>query len=355
MVPAAMMGIDVQDFFAKTAPMVQACGPDAPPAANPGIELGVIMGEAAKAGRDKLTILTTPELEPVGAWLEQLIAESTGKHGKGIVPVDLEPLAPAEDYGADRLFAVLSLNGDEDADLEAHVAALIAAGQPVVKIRLADKELIGQEFFRWEVATAIAGAVIGIDPFDQPDVEDAKVKTRELVDAYEKSGSLAPETAFHEDGELAFFAPGDHGFAPTDPVEILRTHFASLEAGNYFGFLAYIERNDEHEAAIARMREAVVKAKGVATVAGFGPRFLHSTGQAYKGGPKTGVFLEITRTPASDVAVPGHKASFGTVQLAQARGDLDVLAERGQRVLRVHLKDDDLGRLEALVEEALED
>jgi transaldolase/glucose-6-phosphate isomerase len=354
MVPAAMMGIDVEDFFAKTAPMVQACGPDAPPAANPGVELGVIMGTAAKAGRDKLTILTTPELEPVGAWLEQLIAESTGKHGKGIVPVDLEPLAPAEDYGADRLFAVLSLAGDADADLDAHVAALIAAGQPVVKIRLADKELIGQEFFRWEVATAIAGAVIGIDPFDQPDVEDAKVKTRELVDAYEKSGALAPETAFHEDGELAFFAPGDHGFAPSDPVEILRTHFASLEAGDYFGFLAYIERNDEHEAAIARMREHVVTAKGVATVAGFGPRFLHSTGQAYKGGPKTGVFLEITRTANPDVAVPGHKASFGTVQLAQARGDLDVLAERGQRVLRVHLKDGDLSRLEALVEEALE-
>jgi transaldolase/glucose-6-phosphate isomerase len=333
---------------------VQACGPDAPPAENPGVHLGVIMGEAANAGRDKLTILTTPELEPIGAWLEQLLAESTGKHGKGIVPVDLEPLSPAEDYGADRLFAVLSLDGDTDTDLARHVEHLIAAGQPVVKIRLADKYLIGQEFFRWEIATAIAGAVIGIDPFDQPDVEDAKIKTRELVDAYEKSGSLAPETPFHEDAELAFFAPGDHGLAPSDPVEILRTHLASLEAGDYFGILAYIERNDEHEEVIARMREAVVEAKGVATVAGFGPRFLHSTGQAYKGGPKTGVFLEITRHPDPDVAVPNHKASFGTVQLAQARGDLDVLAERGQRVLRVHLKTGDLSRLEALVEEALQ-
>jgi len=354
MVPAAMMGIDVEDFFAKTAPMVQACGPDAPPAQNPGVYLGVIMGEAANAGRDKLTILTTPELEPIGAWLEQLLAESTGKHGKGIVPVDLEPLAPAEDYGADRLFAVLSLDGDEDSELSAHVDALIAAGQPVVKIALSDKELIGQEFFRWEIATAIAGAVIGIDPFDQPDVEDAKVQTRQLIDAYEQSGSLAPEKAFHEDGEIAFFAPGEHEFAPSDPVEILRTHFASLEAGDYFGFLAYIERNDEHEDAIARMREAVVEAKGVATVAGFGPRFLHSTGQAYKGGPKTGVFLEITRQPDPDLAVPHHKASFGTVQVAQARGDLDVLASRGQRVLRVHLKTGDLSRLEALVEEALQ-
>lgn len=355
MVPAAMMGIDVEAFFAKTAPMVQACGPDAPPAQNPGVRLGVILGEAAKAGRDKLTILTTPELEPIGAWLEQLIAESTGKHGKGIVPVDLESLAPAADYGADRLFAVLILDGDEDADLDAHVESLIAAGQPVVRIRLSDKELIGQEFFRWEVATAIAGAVIGIDPFDQPDVEDAKIKTRELVDAYESSGSLAPETPFHEDADIAFFAPGDHGFAPSDPVAILRTHFASLEAGDYFGFLAYIERNDEHEEAIARMREAVVAAKSVATVAGFGPRFLHSTGQAYKGGPRSGVFLEITRTPDPDLAVPNHKASFGTVQLAQARGDLDVLAERGQRVLRVHLKTGDLSRLEALIEEALHD
>ena len=354
MVPAAMMGIDVEDFFAKAAPMVQACGPDAPPGANPGVRLGAIMGEAAVAGRDKLTILTTPELAPIGAWLEQLIAESTGKHGKGIVPVDLEPLVPAEDYGSDRLFAVLRLEGDEDAELDRHVEQLIAAGQPVVKVHLADKDYIGQEFFRWEVATAIAGAVIGIDPFDQPDVEDAKIQTRQLIDAYEQSGSLAPEMPFHEDTEIAFFAPGDHGFAPTDPVEILRTHFASLEAGDYFGFLAYIERNDEHEAAIARMRDAVVKAKGVATVAGFGPRFLHSTGQAYKGGPKSGVFLEITRTPNPDLSVPGHKASFGTVQVAQARGDLDVLASRGQRVLRAHLKTDDLGRLEALVAEALQ-
>ena len=353
MVPAAMMGIDVDDFFAKAAPMVQACGPDAPPAVNPGMHLGAIIGEAAVAGRDKLTILTTPELEPVGAWLEQLLAESTGKHGKGIVPVDLEPLAPAEDYGTDRLFAVLSLTGDEDADLASHVDALIAAGQPVVKIGLSDKHLIGQEFFRWEVATAIAGAVIGIDPFDQPDVEDAKIKTRELVDAYEKSGSLAPETAFHEDAEMAFFAPGDHGFAPSDPVEILRAHFASAEPGTYVGFLAYIERNDEHEAAIARMREQVVQAKGVATIAGFGPRFLHSTGQAYKGGPKSGVFLEITRHPDPDVTIPGRKSTFGNVQIAQARGDLDVLAERGQRVLRVHLKTGDVAKLEALVAKAL--
>ena len=353
MVPAAIMGIDVADFFAKAAPMVQACGPDAPPGENPGVTLGVILGEAANAGRDKVTILTSPTLAPFGAWLEQLLAESTGKQGKGIVPVDLEPAAPAEDYGSDRIFALLTLVGDDDAAVSRQADALVAAGQPVVRITLADKDLIGQEFFRWEIATAVAGAVIGIDPFDQPDVEDAKIKTRELVDAYEASGSLAPEQAFHEDEAIAFFAPGDHSFAATDPAEILRLHFASANAGDYVGFLAYIERDDAHAAAIARMREAAVEAKGIATIAGFGPRFLHSTGQTYKGGPKSGVFLEITRTPDPDLAIPGRKASFGTVQLAQARGDMEVLAERGQRVLRVHLKTNDIGRLEALVAAAL--
>jgi transaldolase/glucose-6-phosphate isomerase len=346
MVPAAMMGIDVEAFFAAILPMAEGCKGDT---ANPGLILGAIMGEAAVAGRDKLTILTSPSLEPVGAWLEQLIAESTGKQGKGIVPVDVEPLAPPQDYGTDRLFALLTLDGDDSSDVVAHADALVAAGQPVVRIMLATKDLIGREFFRWEVATAVAGAVIGIDPFDQPDVEDAKIATRELIDKYEESGALAPETPFHEDAVMAFSAQGDHTFAATDPAEILRDHFASAEPGDYVGFLVYLERNAEHEAAIARMREAVVEARGVATVAGFGPRFLHSTGQAYKGGPKSGVFVEITRTPDPDVAVPGRRASFGTVQIAQARGDLDVLAQRGQRTLRVHLKTGDLAALEALV------
>ncbi|WP_235209634.1 MULTISPECIES: hypothetical protein [Sphingobium] len=351
MVPAAMMGIDVEAFFAATQPLVEACKGDT---ANPGLILGAIMGEAAVSGRDKLTIQTSPGLEPIGAWLEQLIAESTGKHGKGIVPVDVEPDAPAADYGSDRLFALLTLDGEDVSRLTQQADALVAAGQPMVRITLASKDLIGQEFFRWEVATAFAGAVIGIDPFDQPDVEDAKIATRKLIDKYEESGALAPETPFHQDAAMAFSAPGDHMFAATNPVEILRDHFASAEPGAYVGFLVYLERNAEHEAAVARMRQAVVEAKGVATVAGFGPRFLHSTGQAYKGGPKSGVFLEITRTPNPDVPVPGRKASFGTVQLAQARGDLDVLAARGQRTLRIHLNTGDLNTLETLVARSLQ-
>ncbi|MDB5688573.1 MAG: transaldolase [Sphingomonas bacterium] len=353
MVPAAAIGIDAAAFYAATLPMVLACGADAPPAANPGVRLGVILGEAAAIGRDKLTIAASPRLAPFGAWLEQLIAESTGKQGTGIVPVDLEPIGEAEAYGVDRLFVHLQLAGDEDAGLTGRLAGLAAAGHPVITIRLASADLIGQEFFRWEVATAIAGAVIGIDPFDQPDVEDAKIATRKLVDAYERSGALDPETPLYEDAQLAIFAPGDPGMAPTDPKLILSTLLQALHPGDYFGVLAYLERNAAHAAAITRIRTAVRDAKAVATVGGFGPRFLHSTGQAYKGGPIEGVFLEVTRTADPDIAIPGHRAAFGTVQLAQARGDLDVLASRGQRVLRVHLKNGDIAVLETLVSAAL--
>ncbi|CAH0350380.1 bifunctional transaldolase/phosoglucose isomerase [Sphingobium sp. CECT 9361] len=338
MVPAAVMGIDTHAFFESTAAMVFACGADVPPALNPGFRLGAIIGEAAVAGRDKLTILPSKGLEPFGAWLEQLLAESTGKRGKGVVPVDLEPVGAPASYGSDRLFVHFHLEGDSDAGLEAQLKALSDAGQPLVTIYVASRELIGQEFFRWEIATAIAGAVIGVDPFDQPDVEDAKIATRKLVDAYEASGALEPETAAAEDNDFAIFTADDSGFGSAQPAALLRMHFAGLAPGDYAGFLGYVERDETNAAAIAAMRVAVRDAKAVATVAGFGPRFLHSTGQAYKGGPASGAFLTITRDPDPDLAIPGRKASFGTVQIAQARGDMDVLAARGRRVLRVHLK-----------------
>ncbi|WBO21896.1 bifunctional transaldolase/phosoglucose isomerase [Sphingomonas abietis] len=345
MVPAAAIGIDVAGFFETVKTMAHSVGPDAPPASNPGFQLGAIMGAAAVAGRDKLTLVPSPTLKPFGSWLEQLLAESTGKQGKGIVPVDLEPLGDPADYGNDRVFVHLHLEGDEMSADHAKLDALKAVGQPIVTITLADKADIGQEFVRWEIATAVAGAVIGIDPFDQPDVEDAKIQTRQLIEAYEQSGHLDPETAFFEDGDFAFFAPKP--VAGGDAVAILKAHFATAKPGDYAGFLAYIEREEKHEALIEQIRVDVRDAHKIATVAGFGPRFLHSTGQAYKGGPKDGIFLEITREPAQDIAIPGNRASFGTVQLAQARGDLDVLASRGQRVLRVHLKDEKSG-LQAL-------
>ena len=337
MVPAAVMGMNVHALYEATAPMVFSCGGDAPPAANPGVHLGAVIGEAAAAGRDKLTILPSQGLEPFGAWLEQLLAESTGKQGRGVVPVDLEPAGDPGVYGDDRLFVHLHLKGDQDDALEARLKALADAGQPVVTIHLASREMVGQEFFRWEVATAIAGAVLGIDPFDQPDVEDAKVATRKLVDAYEQKGEQAPETAAAETADFKVFTP-EGAPGEGDAAARLKALFASLKPGDYAGFLAYVTRNAADEAAVSRMRVAVRDASRCATVAGFGPRFLHSTGQAYKGGPNSGVFLTITRDPEPDLAIPGHKASFGAVQQMQARGDMEVLAKRGRRVLRVHLK-----------------
>jgi transaldolase/glucose-6-phosphate isomerase len=353
MVPSAAIGIDVAAFFDTVKIMTGSVGPDAPPAANPGFQLGAIMGAAAVAGRDKLTLVVSPALKSFGAWVEQLIAESTGKQGKGIVPVDLEPLGGPEDYGDDRLFVHLHLDGDHDEDSHAMLAALKAAGHPVVTIGLARREDIGQEFVRWEIATAVAGAVLGIDPFDQPDVEDAKVQTRELIRAYEQSGSLGPERSFFEDRDFAFYGPEEPG--GSDAVAILRSYLSPAAPPAYAAFLTYLERTAENEAFITRLRVALRDTKRVATLSGFGPRYLHSTGQLFKGGPKDGVFLEITRTAPDEISIPGSRASFAVVQAAQARGDMEVLEARGQRVLRVHLKDGSSGlhRLAEAIERAV--
>ncbi|WP_428313279.1 bifunctional transaldolase/phosoglucose isomerase [Hydrocarboniphaga sp.] len=347
-VPLAVTGHDVAAFYQRAQAMVRACGPSAPPAINPGVELGAVIGEAAVAGRDKLTIFASPKLSSIGYWLEQLLAESTGKHGKGIVPVAAEPIAAPSAYGADRLFAYIKLDGDASADLDVKVAALAKAGHPVVTITLADAQQIGQEFVRWEVATAIAGAVIGIDPFDQPDVEASKIKTRALTDDYEKSGKLAAESPLAEDGALAFY--GDTALKADGSLKgVLAAHLARLKAGDYAALLAYVERKPEHESLIEGMRVAIRDSRHNATVSGFGPRFLHSTGQAYKGGPNSGVFLQITSDAAKDLAIPDRKASFGVVLLAQAQGDLGVLRERGRRWLRIHIKDGDVaGGLERI-------
>ena len=301
------------------------------------------MGLAARAGRDKLTILTSPGLASFGAWLEQLVAESTGKHGRGIIPVDAEPLGAPQVYADDRLFAVLCLAGESAPQTD----GLERAGHPVVRITVGERYHLGQEFFRWEIATAVAGAIIGINPFDQPDVEASKEKTRELTRAYEDEGTLpAEEPALEERGIKLF---GEVGQART-LVDALAAHLGRLQPGDYFALLAYLERAPRNVAASQEMRRGVRDAKRVATCLGFGPRFLHSTGQAYKGGPNSGVFLQITCDEAADLAVPGHKYSFGIVKAAQARGDLAVLADRGRRALRVHLGPDVQAGLATLAE-----
>jgi transaldolase/glucose-6-phosphate isomerase len=347
MVPAAAMGLDVKKFLNRTGEMVQACAGSVPVEQNPGFLLGAVLGCGARAGRDKVTIITSPAISDLGAWLEQLLAESTGKEGKGIIPVDREELGPPELYGQDRIFAYVRLESAPDKRQDDQVAALEAAGHPVVRIALQDIYDLGQEFFRWEIATAVAGSLIGINAFNQPDVEASKIATRSLTSEYEKTGSLPAEKPrleangvklFTDDrnaAELEKAARGDNSLAGW-----LRAHLNRLAPGDYFALLAYIQMNPQHEQRLQELRHAVRKQKLVATCLGFGPRFLHSTGQAYKGGPNSGVFLQITCDDAADLPVPGQKYSFGVVKAAQARGDFQVLAERKRRALRVHLGSD---------------
>jgi transaldolase/glucose-6-phosphate isomerase len=340
MVPAAAMGLDVGRLLAATRTMVHACGADVPPADNPGIVLGTVLGVLGKVGRDKVTIVASPGIADFGAWLEQLLAESTGKRGKGLVPVDAEPLGSPGAYGQDRVFAYLRLMPEPDPAQDQAVAALEQAGHPVVRIAVTDRYHIGQEFFRWEIATAVAGAILGVNPFDQPDVEASKAKTRELTAAYEKSGELPAEAALFAQDGIALFADQRNRDALGSAgslAEYLAAHLQRLQAGDYCALLAYVERNKQHHDALQDIRRMVRDRKRVATCLGFGPRFLHSTGQAYKGGPNTGVFLQITCADGNDLAVPGQKYTFGVVKAAEARGDFEVLAERGRRVLRIHL------------------
>lgn len=353
MVPAAVMGIDVLKFLKNTKQMVDACGAEAEAASNPGVVLGTILGIASNQGRDKITIITSKGIFDLGAWLEQLIAESTGKSGKGIIPVDREKLCKPDVYGADRVFAYLRLESDADKAQAAAVDALAKAGHPVVRIVLPDIYSLGQEFFRWEIATAVAGSLIGINAFNQPDVEASKAETRKLTSEYETTGKLRPESQFFTAGDIKLYADPKNTVALKGGATLpgfLRKHLARLGAGDYFAVLGYLTMNEANQEALQSIRIAVRDNKKVATVLGFGPRFLHSTGQAYKGGPNTGVFLQITCDDAVDLLVPGQKYTFGVVKAAQARGDFAVLAERGRRALRVHLGKNVAAGLAALTE-----
>jgi len=363
MVPGAVIGIDTKKFLTHAGEMKRACGPNVGVEQNPGAMLGVILGTAATTGRDKVTIVTSPKIADLGAWLEQLLAESTGKIGKGIIPVDREELGPPEVYGNDRVFAYVCLQGGEDADQETKLAALENAGHPVARMAMSDIYELGAEFFRWEIATAVAGSIIGINAFNQPDVEASKVVTRDLTSEYEKTGSLPAEKPILEDSGVKLFTDEKNAAELTKAAGddkslagYLKAHLSRIKAGDYFALLGYIQMNAEHEQALQSVRMAVRNKKRVATCLGFGPRFLHSTGQAYKGGPNTGVFLQVTCDDSVTLPVPGQKYTFGVVKAAQARGDFQVLAERGRRALRVHLGSNlkaGLGTLQAAIEKAV--
>ena len=354
LVPAAAIGIDIDGLLENARQTARSCGPDVPPAENPGVQLGIAMGVAAsRFGRDKVTIIASPGIADFGAWLEQLLAESTGKRGRGLIPVAAEPLTAADRYGHDRFFAYVELAGGEDQAQRQAIADLERAGHPVARITVKEVSQVGGEFFRWEIATAVAGAILNIDPFDQPDVEASKVKTRALTDEFERSHRLPEEQpVFHADG-VALYADahnaselGRHNTLSGYLKSHLGRVHGGVRNGDYVALLAYIERNPGHEEALSLLRTRIRDDTLAATCVGFGPRFQHSTGQAYKGGPNTGVFLQITCDDPADIDVPGHSYSFGVVKAAQARGDLEVLEERGRRALRVHLKDVDAGLAE---------
>jgi glucose-6-phosphate isomerase len=353
MVPATSIGLNIGKVLDHAAKAVAAA--KQPLEDNQAVELGLILGTAANTGRDKITIFTSPEIHDLGAWLEQLIAESTGKLGKGITPVDREAIGPPEVYGNDRVFAYVRLSGTADWSADAKVAAIEAAGHPIIRVEIADLYEIFGQFFSWEVATAVAGSVMGINPFNQPDVESAKIETRTLTTAYEQTGKLPEREPVLEEKGIKLYVSEDYA-ATTLKTEaqdgtlagFLRVHLNQIRPGDYFATLAFLPMFPEHEAAIQGFRHKVRDAKKVATCLGFGPRFLHSTGQDYKGGPNTGVFLQITADDAIDVEIPGQKYSFGVVIAAQAAGDLAVLESRGRRAMRVHLGADVAAGLKTL-------
>ncbi|HKM87351.1 MAG TPA: bifunctional transaldolase/phosoglucose isomerase [Xanthobacteraceae bacterium] len=362
LVPAAVAGIDIARLETSARMMMRSCGPDVPPSQNPGVMLGLALGAAARQGRDKVTIFASRGLAGFGAWAEQLFAESTGKNGKGLIAIDGEPIGAPEVYGDDRFFIELALDGEADAGHAAKLAALQAAGHPVVCLLQQSPDDIGQEFFRFAIATAVAGALIGINPFDQPDVEASKVKTRELTGAFEKTGALPPETPVCSSKSIDVYTDETNAKALREAGadsgidSWLRAYFARVQAGDYVAVLAYVARDDANAARLQKLRLAARDRRHVATCLEFGPRFLHSTGQAYKGGPDSGVFFQITADDAEDLPIPAHRASFGVVKAAQARGDFGVLVERGRRALRLHLKgelDAGLAELEAAFERAL--
>ena len=356
LVPAALSGLDLRGLLARARAMAEACRA-ADAATNPGLRLGATIGEAALEGRDKLTILTSPRLAAFGDWAEQLIAESTGKAGTGVVPIVNEPIGDPEAYGDDRSFVILSLAGESPDELGSLADRLTELGHPVERIELDDPIDVGGEFVRWEVATAAAGIVLGIDPFDQPNVQESKDATRALLEAFRARGALpAPTPLVSEDGIGVSADPEALGDTPVTVSGAVAQLLSTVRAGrDYLAILAYLPPEPAVEERLQRIRAAWRDGLGVATTLGFGPRFLHSTGQLHKGGPDTGVFIQLTADPVKDLPVPGWEETFGTLIAAQALGDLASLQRRRRRAVRLHLRDLEVGlaRLEAMVGDAM--
>ena len=357
MVPAALMGLDIRKLLDRAERIVHSCASVVPAADNPGARLGAIMGECARAGRDKLTIVADPKISSFGLWVEQLIAESTGKEGKGIVPVAGEPLGPPSVYGDDRLFVSIAV-GKLESETEVKLKALEAAGHPVIYRTLTDLYDLGEEFFLWEIATAFAGYRLGINPFDQPNVQESKDATKELLEKFATEGKLNEQPVLAGDGTLTVRADDKTVTAlPSSSVpDALSAHLARAGAGDYIALLDYIEETPENESIIQQMRTHLRDTTRCATTTGYGPRFLHSTGQLHKGGPDTGVFIQVTAPDRTDLPIPNQPYTFSILKQAQALGDFRSLSSRGRRAIRVDLGADTtagLRRLRDLIAEAV--
>lgn len=334
LIPTALLGLDVDAFLAAAAQMRALCGPDATCDQNPGVYLGSFIGEAERAGRDKLTLLIDPGLAALGTWIEQLVAESTGKAGMGVLPVHGEAPAPAGAYDDDRLFVHIGPT------LPRVLGELIDAGQPVMSLRCTTPEDLAGQFFLWSMATAVAGAVLQVNPFDEPNVTEAKALTRERLafhSAHQKLPDETPRAA--DDGILAYADAGLH--APhgkfRHPDEVLGAHLDRVAAGDYISILAYLPPTEAVEATLSRLRAALGAGGRVATTVGYGPRYLHSTGQLHKGGPNTGLYVILTADDPVPLAIPGQGYDFATLAMAQATGDFEALTRHGRRVVRLHL------------------
>jgi glucose-6-phosphate isomerase len=343
MVPAALMGLDIRRLLEGARRASQSN--------QAAFQLGVTMGDNANTGRDKLTLVIDPAIETLGLWIEQLIAESTGKEGTGIVPVNGERLSRPEVYGDDRLFVSISL-GEVANETKAKLDALTAAGHPTVYRQLADVYDLGAEFFDWEFATAVAGWRLGINPFDQPNVQEAKDATKELLSSFERRGRLEERTEIASDDRLTIYG-GEEQSKADSVFEALSAHLATIKPGDYIAFLAYIEDTPEIDSKFQELRIQLRDATRCAVTIGYGPRFLHSTGQLHKGGPDTGVFFQIIADDETDFAIPGEPYTFSILKQAQALGDFRALAKRGRRVIGIELRDNtpaSLGRLAGLID-----
>ena len=355
-VPAVLMGIDIRKFLSRAKEAEQTCSAVMAAARNLALQLGIIIGEAAIAGRDKLTFVIDDQIATLGLWIEQLIAESTGKEGKGVVPVVGEPLGSVDKYSADRLFVSISI-GEPSNETKSHLRELANAGHPIVYREFNDIYDLSAEFFVWEFATACAGWRIGINPFDQPNVQESKDATKELLNTFVSHGQLPEQHELIAADSIAIFADMKDDLLPTSSIlDLLRAFLSKVNAGDYLALLSYVEETSDIESELQKIRSTLRDATRCATTTGYGPRFLHSTGQLHKGGPPTGVFFQITANDAQDFAVPGEAYTFGILKQAQALGDFHSLSKRGRRAIRVDLGNDTIGglkKLNALVSEAV--